>query len=112
MTKPGLPREPSDLARARTRWLVWYALLNKAEHAAIRGAEEEVREPAWRRHTPGEARWPVTLSVIVAIVGWLGIFAATGRKPMLASLGAAGAGILVYLGRALWSRQWPFEEAR
>ena len=50
--------------------------------------------------------------VIVAIVGWLGIFVATGRRPMLASLGAAGAGILVYLGRALWSRQWPFEEAR
>ncbi|MGA8871251.1 MAG: APC family permease [Candidatus Acidiferrales bacterium] len=56
--------------------------------------------------------WLYPLPVIVAIVGWLGIFLATGRKPMLASLGAAGAGILVYLGRALWSRQWPFEEAR
>jgi len=45
-------------------------------------------------------------------VGWAGIFLSTGRKPMLASLGAAGLGILVYLGRAFWSHQWPFEEAR
>ena len=56
--------------------------------------------------------WLYPLPVIVAIAGWIGIFISTGRKPMLASLGAAGAGILVYLGRALWSRQWPFEEAR
>lgn len=56
--------------------------------------------------------WLYPLPVIVAIVGWTGIFVSTGRKPMLASLGAAGAGILVYLGRALWSRRWPFEEAR
>jgi fructoselysine transporter len=55
--------------------------------------------------------WLYPLPVIVAIVGWAGIFVATGSRPMLASLGAAGAGILVYLGRALWSRQWPFEEA-
>ena len=67
MTEPELPREPPDMARARARWLVWYALLNKAEHAAIRGVEEATM-PAWRRHTPGERRWPVTLSVIAAIV--------------------------------------------
>jgi uncharacterized membrane protein len=69
MTEPELPREPPNLSRARTRarWLVWYALLNKAEHAAIRGVEG-VHMPAWRRETPGERRWPVTLSVIVAIV--------------------------------------------
>jgi len=67
MTEPELPREPSELSRARARWLVWYALLNKAEHAAIRGVEE-VTMPAWRRQTPGERRWPVTLSVIAAIV--------------------------------------------
>jgi len=67
MTEPELPREPPDMARARARRLVWYALLNKAEHAAIRGVEE-VTMPAWRRHTPGERRWPVTLSVIAAIV--------------------------------------------
>jgi uncharacterized membrane protein len=67
MTEPELPREPPSPAGARSRWLVWYALLNKAEHAAIRGVEE-VYPPAWRRQTPGEGRWPVTLSVIVAIV--------------------------------------------
>jgi uncharacterized membrane protein len=55
------------VARARARWLVWYSLMNKAEHAAIRGVEE-VTMPAWRRQTPGERRWPVTLSVMVAIV--------------------------------------------
>jgi hypothetical protein len=29
---------------------------------------------------------------------------------MLASLAAAAAGIVVYLGRARWARQWPFQE--
>jgi uncharacterized membrane protein len=51
----------------RVRWLVWYALLNKAEHAAVRGAEA-THMPAWRRRTRGEPRWPVTASVIAAIV--------------------------------------------
>jgi uncharacterized membrane protein len=67
MTEPGPPPEPGDAAPAPGRRLVWYALLNKAEHAAIRGVEE-VYPPAWRRHTRGEPRWPVTLSVISAIV--------------------------------------------
>ena len=56
--------------------------------------------------------WLYPVPVIVAIAGWIAIFFSTGRKPMLASLAAAGAGILVYLGRALWQRQWPFQEAR
>jgi hypothetical protein len=67
MTEPELPREPSDVAQARARWLVWYGLLNKAEHAAVRGVEG-VYPPAWRRRTRGEPRWPVTLSVIAALV--------------------------------------------
>lgn len=54
--------------------------------------------------------WLYPLPVVIAIVGWAGIFIATGPKPMLASLIAATAGILVYLGRARWLRQWPFEE--
>ena len=54
--------------------------------------------------------WLYPLPVAVAIIGWVGIFISTGRVPMLASLAAATAGILVYLLRARWLRQWPFEE--
>jgi fructoselysine transporter len=54
--------------------------------------------------------WLYPLPVVAAIIGWTGIFISTGRRPMLASLAAATAGILVYLGRARWMRQWPFEE--
>jgi fructoselysine transporter len=54
--------------------------------------------------------WLYPLPVIVAIVGWAGIFISTGRTPMLASLAATAAGILVYLGRARLLGQWPFGE--
>lgn len=54
--------------------------------------------------------WLYPLPVVAAIVGWAAIFISTGRRPMLASLAAATAGIFVYLGRARWLRQWPFEE--
>ena len=54
--------------------------------------------------------WLYPLPVAIAVAGWAGIFVSTGRKPMLASLAAATAGALVYLGRARWLRQWPFEE--
>jgi fructoselysine transporter len=54
--------------------------------------------------------WLYPLPVVAAIVGWVGIFIATGRTPMLASLAAVSAGILVYFGRARFLRQWPFEE--
>ncbi len=37
-------------------------------HRAERLAASHVPVPAWRRRTPGERRWPVTLTVIVAIV--------------------------------------------
>ncbi len=52
--------------------------------------------------------WLYPLPVGIAIIGWIGIFFSTGRMAMLASLGAAIAGILVYLTRARWVRQWPF----
>ena len=48
--------------------------------------------------------------VILAIAGWIAIFISTGRNPMLASLAAMVAGILVYLMRARVTRQWPFLE--
>jgi fructoselysine transporter len=54
--------------------------------------------------------WLYPFPVVMAIVGWAAIFVFTGLRPMLASLAAATVGILVYLGRARWLRQWPFEE--
>lgn len=54
--------------------------------------------------------WAYPVPVLVAIAGWLAIFASTGSTPMLASLAAAAAGIVVYLLRARYLRQWPFEE--
>jgi len=54
--------------------------------------------------------WLYPVPVVVAIAGWIWIFKSTGTKPMLWSLAAATAGILVYLVRARWQRQWPFEE--
>ena len=61
-------------------------------------------------------RWPFRMwlypvPVMLAIAGWIAIFISTGSTPMLASLVAMTAGILVYLGRARLLRQWPFEEA-
>jgi fructoselysine transporter len=53
--------------------------------------------------------WLYPLPVVVAIAGWIAIFISTGRRPMLWSLAAAAAGILVYLSRAKWLREWPFE---
>src|SRR6202162_216444 len=60
-------------------------------------------------------RWPFRMwlypvPAIIAIAGWIAIFVSTGRTPMLASLAAMSAGILVYLGRARLLRQWPFQE--
>ncbi|MGA7840337.1 MAG: APC family permease [Candidatus Acidiferrales bacterium] len=55
--------------------------------------------------------WLYPAPVVLAIVGWIAVFISTGRGPMLASLAAMVAGILVYMGRARMLRQWPFEEA-
>jgi fructoselysine transporter len=54
--------------------------------------------------------WLYPVPVVVSIAGWIAIFISTGRRPMLASLAAMAAGILVYLGRARLLHQWPFEE--
>jgi fructoselysine transporter len=64
----------------------------------------------WGRERMPFRMWLYPLPVIVAIAGWIGIFISTGRMPMLASLAAMGAGILIYLARARGLRQWPFEE--
>jgi len=55
--------------------------------------------------------WMYPLPVAIAILGWAGIFISTGKRPMIASLGATFVGILVYLVRSSHLRQWPFKEA-
>ncbi|HTR48493.1 MAG TPA: APC family permease [Verrucomicrobiae bacterium] len=64
----------------------------------------------WAKERLPFRMWLYPVPVLIAVVGWAGLFLATGRKPMLASLAAATAGTLVYLGRARWQRQWPFQE--
>ena len=53
--------------------------------------------------------WMYPVPVAIAIAGWIAIFISTGRRPMLASFAAAAAGTAVYLIRARYLRQWPFE---
>jgi uncharacterized membrane protein len=62
MTEPGSNNPGGQGARHQT-WM------HRAEHmelSRLRG--EHLPVPAWLRHTRGERRWPVTLSVVVAIV--------------------------------------------
>src|ERR1700722_12976872 len=63
-----------------------------------------------------EDRWPFHMwlypvPVFLSIAGWIAIFISTGRRPMLASIAAMLAGILVHFTRARLLHQWPFEEA-
>jgi uncharacterized membrane protein len=63
--QPEVPRRPWPRFRgAADPWQDW---LRKAEHAAV-GRGHSALVPAWLRKTPGERRWPVTLSVIAAII--------------------------------------------
>lgn len=56
--------------------------------------------------------WLYPVPVAIAIVGWIAIFVSTGARPMIAAGTAAFVGILVYLVRANWLREWPFEGVR
>ena len=68
---PGIPGAPGAPGRPRPRqrratdpWQLW---IHRAEQIAV-GRAEHMPIPAWMRTTPGERRWPVTLSVIAAII--------------------------------------------
>ena len=54
----------------------------------------------WGRERLPFRMWFFPVPLVIAIVGWIGIFISTGRRPMLASLAAMTVGIVVYLGRA------------
>ena len=65
----------------------------------------------WGRERLPFRMWFFPMPLIIAIIGWVGIFISTGRTPMLASLTAMTIGIVVYLIRAQYRREWPFEPA-
>lgn len=64
----------------------------------------------WGRGRLPFRMWLFPVPLVVAIVGWIGIFISTGRTPILASLAAMTAGVVVYLSRARVRREWPFQE--
>ncbi|HTT50304.1 MAG TPA: hypothetical protein VMH35_02730 [Streptosporangiaceae bacterium] len=59
----GVPRH-SVLAVCNS---VWYGLMTRADQVE-HNAAQAVHLPAWRRKTRGELRWPVSVTVVVAIV--------------------------------------------
>ena len=65
----------------------------------------------WKEDSWPFRMWLYPVPVFLSIAGWIAIFISTGRRPMLASLAAMLAGILVYFTRARLLHQWPFEEA-
>jgi fructoselysine transporter len=65
----------------------------------------------WGRERFPFRMWFFPVPLVIAIIGWIGIFVSTGRRPMLASLAAMAIGSVVYLGRARFRREWPFQEA-
>ena len=66
-----------------------------------------------RRHSPNMERpykiWLYPVPCIVALIGWIFIFATTDWKVILFGLGSLGLGVVFFL---IWSwrvRRWPFE---
>ena len=52
--------------------------------------------------------WLYPLPALIALLGWLFLFATSGRATILYALVALAAGVIVYLGWAGWRRDWPF----
>ncbi|MFM8396146.1 MAG: APC family permease [Acidobacteriota bacterium] len=65
-----------------------------------------------RRRAPEMVRpyrmWLYPLPSLLALLGWIFVFATSGREIMLFSLAALGIGILGYLGWAYRTSLWPF----
>ena len=65
-----------------------------------------------RRRAPDMARpfriWLYPLPVLVALIGWLFIFATTGVQVMLFGLGVLALGVVSFLVWSVRVRQWPF----
>jgi fructoselysine transporter len=64
----------------------------------------------WPRERLPFRMWLFPIPAIMAIILWLALFIATGRR-MLFGLIAIGAGVIVFLVRSRELKQWPFAEA-
>jgi uncharacterized membrane protein len=86
---------------SRVRNPVWYGLVTRAEQVEHEAVGSARNLPAWRRSTRGEPRWPVTISVIVAIVLQLRLPDQLSMRPLPTSLlPALEGGVLVALAIA------------
>lgn len=69
-----------------------------------------------RRRAPEMDRpyrmWLYPIPCVVAILGWIFIFATAGEKPILLGLGSLVLGVCSYLAWASRSRTWPFLRAQ
>lgn len=64
----------------------------------------------WAKERLPFRMWFYPIPAVIAIILWLGLFVATGRR-MLFGLVAIGAGVIVFLARSREMKQWPFAEA-
>jgi amino acid transporter len=65
-----------------------------------------------RRHAPGMARpfrvWLYPLPNLVALFGWIFLFATSGTEVIAFGLGTLGLGICAFFAWSKWTGRWPF----
>jgi amino acid transporter len=65
-----------------------------------------------RRQAPQMPRpfrmWLYPVPALIALLGWVFLFATTGRKPVLYGLATFGLGVVFFLVWSACTRRWPF----
>lgn len=65
-----------------------------------------------RRREPGMVRpyriWMYPIPNLLALVGWIFVFATSDPKVILFGLGTLGAGVVFFLLWSWWTKRWPF----
>jgi amino acid transporter len=68
-----------------------------------------------RRHAPGMPRpfrvWLYPLPNLVALFGWIFLFATSGPEVIAFGLGTLGLGIAAFFAWSKWTGRWPFAVA-
>ena len=53
--------------------------------------------------------WLYPLPALIALLGWIFLFATTGAKTLLYGLAVLGLGVAIFLAWSRWTSRWPFE---